>query len=608
MIWREDNEHLIKKLETIISKSNNDRVSLHIFVPKDSTSIPRDQPWIVTHESLTKEEDAAKVGLIVYILQKYDKLSTTKNEKTRTRRSSPTDTIYLVQNENEDFGELVNLLQNRRSENGVKLLLVNSLGSATTFPEDARCKHCNGVIQTALEDLEGSSSSPRNSSDFKSGYENYLANARLSNQIRSSESESNHCFLCGKQQNRSTAKDDDVNVKFSRHFNDKERQIHESHGNSSKLQNGVIADAVREKFSINEKNTVRGLVPGFSTRSSCLCFRGSLGSEHEVNECRSCRKMLQRYGFDGLPKRGERSRSSEEYKAGKNCHCSDEGMFICLSCLLDKLERPELKQLGRSESAPCIFFHGDFKNGRGTLKGVKTFEKGTSTDEDAQKFNRVTSIEKSTEVRILTFEKATNTPIEKSNNTMNEKATNTDDLQEESVIETAVKETVETVSSLDLSADSKKSLLFSCIFCSNKAYRSKHLLDVHMKNNHKKCNCPCQLYFRTREDYLAHFYFVYPLPCMVDKKCPERFRSLYYQSLHHKEAHYAAKPFFCIPCYRSNGDAALTRTAFKDIASLRIHATSHGHDTRDMFLVSIDETPDDSKLPFSMRCSGINYC
>lgn len=603
MVWSEENEQLVRRLDPVVSKIGSNRIKLHIFIPRNSTSIPRVHSWTETHESLTSQEDAAKISMIVFILQKFDLRAIENGKDCSRRRSSPTKTIYLVQNENEDYTELLRLLQSSCNESMVdlKLLLINSVDFSEKSAEKRRCKHCKAFIHEVGDAQWENSSVVKSCNGFKSNGEATLVNEKSSSPIekQSRQEEGSLCFVCGRYRNQQTlAHKEDINLRFSRHFKSKESDGTEKNG---KLQFGIQPDAERKE---NDNYWVRNSMQSFLSCSPCNCLRGSMG---DAIECKSCKERLQRYGSDGLTK--ERSKSSEEYKAGENCHCSREGISICVSCLLAKLARPlpELK-LGRSESAPGIFFHGEFKDCCvDTHKMTSTLEKGTSVDDDLQAFNRVTSMEKSTEVKIPTCEKWTNTRVEKPAKVMFEKSTSTDDLEKK--VERKDLENHDTRdASYPLPSDNKKSFLYSCTFCPEKGYRSKNLLDVHMKNNHKKCNCPCQQYFRTREDYLAHFYFVYPLPCMVDKKCPERFRSLYYQSLHHKDVHYANKPFFCIPCYKINGDNARIASVFKDIASLRIHGTSHGHDSRDMYLASIDDNPDDSNLPFSMRCSGINYC
>lgn len=576
MVWSEENKHLIKKLEAVINKCNSERVIMHIFVPKNSTSVPRDQPWIKTHESLTQNADAAKVGLIVFILQEYAH-GEKANGKNRAKRRSPLQkTIYLVQSEKDDPSELFSLLQSSGTPShcDVKLLLLNSVDLALQPQGKARCRECHGLLRDEEnEDMK----KEQNFVDRKLGspYENRLP-----------QSEANPCLICGRHRNRDRppqnfGQSDELKVRFSRHY-------------SKSHKKGSESREERKEYPANENDGTKGSESGYS---SCCSY------DRDVDECRLCRGMLQKH--DSEAKNHERSKSSKEYKAMANCQCSREGATICVNCLLVRLAKPypELK-LGRSESAPGIFYHGKFKEENRFTKSSVTLEEGTSTDGDLEMVNRVATMEKATEVRALTREKSTNTPLTKSTNTSHEKSTSTHDLEgkQEVLEESAVEIT------RPLLSDSKRSLLFSCVFCPEKAYRSKHLLDVHMKNNHKKCNCPCQQYFKTREDYLTHFYFVYPLPCMVDKKCPERFRSLYYQSLHHKETHFASKPFLCIPCCQLNDDAPKTKVAFKDIASLRIHANSYGHDSREMYLKSIDDKPDDCSLPFSMRCSGINYC
>ncbi|XP_065063385.1 uncharacterized protein LOC135689944 [Rhopilema esculentum] len=148
-----------------------------------------------------------------------------------------------------------------------------------------------------------------------------------------------------------------------------------------------------------------------------------------------------------------------------------------------------------------------------------------------------------------------------------------------------------------------------CKFCPEKMFTSGHVWKIHMKNKHKKCNCPCGQYFETREDYLKHFYGIFPLACFVERKCPERFRSLYFQAVHHRDKHLCDRPFFCVLCFGNDEDPEIKRRAsFKDMKSLRIHAESIGHDPNEMFLISSKSEIDHSSLPWSMKCSGIDFC
>ena len=150
---------------------------------------------------------------------------------------------------------------------------------------------------------------------------------------------------------------------------------------------------------------------------------------------------------------------------------------------------------------------------------------------------------------------------------------------------------------------------YTCRFCPEKKFKTAHVWKIHMKNSHKKCNCPCGEYFETREDYLAHFYKLFPLACFLERKCPERFRSLYFQAVHHREKHFSDRPFYCVQCFDGGDDAkSPRRVCFKDIKSLRIHAESMGHDPNEMFLISSQSETDTDTLPWSMKCSGIDFC
>lgn len=148
-----------------------------------------------------------------------------------------------------------------------------------------------------------------------------------------------------------------------------------------------------------------------------------------------------------------------------------------------------------------------------------------------------------------------------------------------------------------------------CRFCPERKFKSAYVLKTHMKNTHKKCNCPCGEYFKTREDYLVHFYKLFPLACFLERKCPERFRSLYFQAVHHREKHFSDRPFYCVLCFDAEGGSkSRPKASFKDIISLRIHAESMEHDPNDMFLISSQSEADENALPWSMKCTGIDFC
>lgn len=54
-----------------------------------------------------------------------------------------------------------------------------------------------------------------------------------------------------------------------------------------------------------------------------------------------------------------------------------------------------------------------------------------------------------------------------------------------------------------------------CAFCPTKVFCSADVLEIHKKNSHKKCACPCGRYFGERMEYLDHFFAVYPSPASI---------------------------------------------------------------------------------------------
>lgn len=162
-------------------------------------------------------------------------------------------------------------------------------------------------------------------------------------------------------------------------------------------------------------------------------------------------------------------------------------------------------------------------------------------------------------------------------------------------------------------------LRISCQFCPRKQFLTKDQLEIHMRNSHKKCNCSCGSYFKSREEYLDHFYSVYPLPCYENRKCPHRFQSVYYQAVHHRDFHNSLNPFYCVPCQKRKIEEGLAlstaKTSFKDDRSLRIHGCSLGHNETEMFLLDFDdaalniggETAPLRRSP-TRTTSNLNYC
>lgn len=146
----------------------------------------------------------------------------------------------------------------------------------------------------------------------------------------------------------------------------------------------------------------------------------------------------------------------------------------------------------------------------------------------------------------------------------------------------------------------------SCDFCPQKTFSSPGQREIHMKNTHKKCNCGCGVYFESREHYLAHFYDVYPLACFENRKCPHRFRNVFYQAKHHWSVHSSEHPYYCVPCSARDEDGLAGRLAktcaFKDLKALKRHGGLMSHSEDEMFL-----KPDTSCKP-TAKSSAINYC
>ncbi|XP_066915068.1 uncharacterized protein [Clytia hemisphaerica] len=146
---------------------------------------------------------------------------------------------------------------------------------------------------------------------------------------------------------------------------------------------------------------------------------------------------------------------------------------------------------------------------------------------------------------------------------------------------------------------------FDCPFCEGKSFAKISIFEVHLRNVHKKCNCSCERYFPTREDYLDHFYSVFPLPCFEQRKCPERFRSVPYQAIHHAKVHFAEKPYCCVICFDSQVEPK-KNYRFKSVRALQMHAKEMGHDEEDMFL-RVKNTDENSQIPLTGRASAINF-
>ena len=103
-----------------------------------------------------------------------------------------------------------------------------------------------------------------------------------------------------------------------------------------------------------------------------------------------------------------------------------------------------------------------------------------------------------------------------------------------------------------------------------------------MKKTHRKCDCPCEEIFETNDDYLEHFYSSLPLPCLEDPSCAERFPNIEHQAFHHKSAHGATYPYFCMACYKNNYLVCL-----KTAEELLDHAEEEKHEEDDFSFAQI---------------------
>ena len=149
---------------------------------------------------------------------------------------------------------------------------------------------------------------------------------------------------------------------------------------------------------------------------------------------------------------------------------------------------------------------------------------------------------------------------------------------------------------------------FDCPFCEGKSFAKISIFEVHLRNVHKKCNCSCERYFQSREDYLEHFYSVFPLPCFEQRKCPERFRSVPYQAIHHAKVHFAEKPYCCVICFSNSLDSPNKKInyRFKSVRALQLHAKEMGHDEDELFL-RVKQSEENIHIPLTGRASAINY-
>jgi len=127
-----------------------------------------------------------------------------------------------------------------------------------------------------------------------------------------------------------------------------------------------------------------------------------------------------------------------------------------------------------------------------------------------------------------------------------------------------------------------------CRFCDEKIFCDAMKFKKHIKKYHVYCDCSCEEYYNTVEEFLEHYSGVYPLPCLESPDCRARFKNIDEQAFHHKLAHGARYPYYCIACY-GNRKLTCVRTSDELIA----HVKDIKHKKKEFNLVMI---PDKSPL------------
>ena len=91
-----------------------------------------------------------------------------------------------------------------------------------------------------------------------------------------------------------------------------------------------------------------------------------------------------------------------------------------------------------------------------------------------------------------------------------------------------------------------------CKFCQTNIFCDSVKYTAHMQSYHVLCNCSCNQYYNTTEDYIKHYCTKFPLPCLEDVTCDSRFRNIDEQAFHHKSVHSSSHPYFCMACYKDS--------------------------------------------------------
>ena len=129
-----------------------------------------------------------------------------------------------------------------------------------------------------------------------------------------------------------------------------------------------------------------------------------------------------------------------------------------------------------------------------------------------------------------------------------------------------------------------------CEFCPEKIFCSSRKLEEHMDKAHKRCDCSCERYYETKDDYFEHFYSNLPLPCLEDPSCSDRFPNIENQAFHHKTVHGATYPYYCMACYKKK-----YLTCVKTAEELLNHVEEEKHG---------DEEFSFAQIPFHIALNG----
>ena len=664
LVWDNEEHEFLNLLKSFIGKEQKPRFRMHVFLSKDipGSQRPPNLEWIQQHETSKDSEQNPQSNLISYISKRYRNLPNSDNFEKRDIKKSKKHCFFIVQNQEGQYEELVSLL--RSSERFTKYFDIKivqrdlSLIKAMIKPlevNDHVCQRCavsqrrRHTLTTVYdgEDLIGKRCSVC--------VENRNGGSSIKELTGVTVDESyEDCKFCGGH-GINGGSSDEVQT-----FHDKRRgslwveiPVGKAGNNTNQLQH-VVSPLLLRRFQNSLTQSwpqhTQNLseigeyvdIAGKETQPHCIHCQSHTRKTPSRNKAtretqftvivnpepfnqentkthlrplfkENSKTSLLGNADDFLGKRQDRILDNSDFindsikSNNKSCSkCTD--IYVCQDCLLDRLKgalynvQESKEVIARAISAPpelCLSY-----TNKENLETTGTENEDTTNSEENTDLNEENNIHSASnspqsppeeEEKQVAFEE-TNLKPETQETSPKPKQ---DDFLQDLLATTPVRQS------------SKQRKSYMCNFCPQKKFRSRNIYDVHMRNCHKKCNCSCNQYYETRDDYLKHFYEVFPLACLEDRKCPDRFRRLYFQAVHHRDDHYAERPYYCIPCCQEwineSGAIIPKKFRFKDLNSLRIHAESMGHDLGEMYLISNASVKDQDKTTFSKRCTGINY-